>query len=250
MSNPFHQSGASGDAHVLRPEIATDAAVSPGLNGGDYLAITGKAQLDAALQCFRAMDGTSGHTGGAPDPFKVDDWTNVNAATTYGLSNDAGGYTINRIPGLDGETYSYRFNKVMDGISQHVYKLDANGNDVEVTDQRLLMEIARKANLIHRVDAGQQLLATKTDGQRETLDKLVDALKNDDPKLMGQLIQEYAQDGGNFKDFCDAFEAAATIHNAPAFFVYQPNDDSQSLIIRYTTAQGTEKKLEISSADQ
>jgi hypothetical protein len=246
MSNQSHpESPGLPETKLIKPEQAP-----PAISGGDLLVVGDTNQMNGVLQCFRDMERRPGFQGSTADPFQVEDWSNINAATTYGVVNDGGGYSINQIPGIDGETYSYRFNRVMDGISQRVYKHDAFGNDVEVTDQRVLMEISRKANLIHRVDASQQLLSTKTDEQKEMLDKMVTAVKNDDMARIVNLLTQYVQAGSSLKDCGDAFEAAATIRNAGASFVFQPNTDSATLTIRYKRADGEERELDVTMPKQ
>ncbi|MFN8656157.1 MAG: hypothetical protein U0105_07440 [Candidatus Obscuribacterales bacterium] len=246
MSNQSHPEGPGlPESKLIHPEQAPLA-----ISGGDLLAVGDTNQMNGVLQCFRDMEKRPGFHGSTTDPFKVEDWSNINAATTYGVVNDGGGYSINQIPGIDGETYSYRFNRVMDGISQHVYKQDAFGNDIEVTDQRVLMEISRKANLIHRVDASQQLLSTKTDEQKEMLDKMVMAVKADDIARIVNLLTEYVQSGSSLKDCGDAFEAAATVRNAGASFVFQPNTDSDTLTIKYRRADGDEREVEVTMPKQ
>lgn len=223
MSQIDH-SRTTGDqgAHPYPPPEALHAEDRhPGLNPGDFLNVTNQQQLSDALSAIRSMTGST-------DPFSITDWSGIDAKSVYGVTETENGWKVDRVPGLNGKTYSVVFERDEGGtgFTERVYQVGADGELKEVTTPYIAVPAMRTADLIHRVCESQALLANPeiSEGQHQILESLVQHISQGEGDL-DQLVKDYLNKGGTFKQFVEALKAAVLVKGVDADIEYKQNVD-------------------------
>ncbi len=223
--------GDQGAHQYPPPEALGEQERHPGFNPDEILNVTNQQQLSDALSAIRAMTGSTeaSNSKKLPDPFAIEDWSGIDAKSLYGVTETENGWKIDRVPGLNGKAYSVVFERDEGGtgFTERVYQVGADGELKEVTTPYIAVPAMRTADLIHRVSESQAVLANPeiNEAQHQILDSLVQHISegNDD---MDQLVKDYLEEGGTFKEFVEALKAAAVVKGLDdAVIEYKPNVD-------------------------
>lgn len=184
---------------------------------------TMKVGLHAGLNARSFLEGQYSYTpGDAGFVANVENWSGVDLSGQYGFRKTADGFKVDRIPGPDGTTYGIDIDR--SGTRQpaeQVWRLDAQGNKVPVTDRQTIKQVADAANKMFDVWSSKNVLEQLglSDEEIQYVDRFMNAVKAQDTATVEQMLQQYSGNTDRLGDLFVAMFCEQALRNMDGYHI-------------------------------